>query len=145
MKPLKPSGLQASNRVPSEPAEWEAPIVYRGNRRVGMRNLQAIGAVRQPLQQLGNGANLGIAVWSSEFQPDFSTRHDWGFNDALFQAGYPGYNLGLSFKVQELQKNATGGPGYNMRMTVMPRYVKVQRVNRATGNPSYYNTQSAGS
>lgn len=145
MKPLKPSGLSASNRVPSEPHGWEAPIVHRGQNTDGMRYLYAIGNVRQPLQEVGHGTDLGIAVWSGEFQPEQNQRHNWGFYDRLFQAGYPGFNLGLSFKVAELQKNATGGPGYNMRMNVMPRFVKVQRVNRAGGGPQYYDTQSAGS
>jgi hypothetical protein len=103
--------------TPSEPTEWKAPVVYRGQREVGMRYLYARGAVRQPISPLGTGPDIGNAVWSSDFQPDFmGPIHDAGFNDALFQAGYPGFNLGLSFKVPVLPENATGGPGANIRM-----------------------------
>lgn len=31
-----------------------------------------------------------------------------GFNDALYQAGYPGFNLGISFAVQTLETNNAG-------------------------------------
>lgn len=104
--------------TPSEPTTWKAPVVMRGQRRVGMRYLYALGAVRQPISPIGTpGPDIGNAVWSSDFQPDFIGKiYDYGFNDALFQAGYPGFNLGLSFKVQNLQENATGGPGFNIKM-----------------------------
>lgn len=142
-KPPKPSAIASANRVPVESTTARAPVVMRGQRMNGMRYLWAHGAVRQPLQALGNGERLGVAVWSSEFQPDLiGPIHDAGFNDDLYQAGYPGFNLGLSFKVPTLQENATGGPGYNMRMNVIPRFTKVQRVQRATNTPSYYNTTS---
>jgi hypothetical protein len=123
--------LGTAYKIPSEPTEWQAPVVYRGQRENGMRYLYARGAVRQPISPLGTGPDIGNAVWSSDFQPDFLTLHDWGFNDALFQAGYPGFNLGLSFKVQTLQENATGGPGYNMRMRSPNIRVTIQRF--ATG------------
>jgi hypothetical protein len=81
-----------------------------------MRYLYARGAVRQPISPLGTGPDLGQAVWSSDFQPDLmGPIHDAGFNDSLFQAGYPGFNLGLSFKVQTLPQQVTG-PGYAMKM-----------------------------
>lgn len=114
-KPVTPSPVSSRQRVPSEPVTWKAPVVIRGQRRKGMRYLQALGAVRQPLSPLGTGPDLGVAVWSSEFQPDQVQRHDAGFNDALFQAGYPGFNLGLSFKVPKLP-TSVDGPGYAMRM-----------------------------
>ena len=115
-KPTAASPIASQLSTSSEPAEWKAPIVYRGNRMVGMRYLYARGAVRQPISPLGTGPDIGIAVWSSDFQPDQMTLRDYGFNDALYQAGYPGFNLGLSFKVQKLPENATGGPGYAMNM-----------------------------
>jgi len=90
---------------------------------------------RQPLQVVGHGPDVGVAVWSSEFQPNLEGPiHDAGFNDALYQAGYPGFNFGLSFKVQTLQTNATGGPGYNMRQVPRPQFKnKVLNVRRPRG------------
>src|SRR5215469_9474968 len=112
--------------VPAEPAAWKAPVVMRGQRRNGMRYLYAHGAVGQPISPLGTGPDVGVAVWSSEFQPDLiGPIYDAGFNDALFQAGYPGFNLGISFKVPVLQENATGGPGYNMKMRSPDIRVKI--------------------
>jgi hypothetical protein len=111
-KPVSPSPISSGMRVPSEPTTWKAPVVFRGNRMVGIRHLYARGAVRQPISPLGTGPDLGIAVWTSDFQPDdMGPIRNAGFNDALFQAGYPGFNLGLSFKVMKLPENQTGGPG----------------------------------
>src|SRR5215469_8620663 len=111
--------------VPSEPTAWKAPVVNRHQVRRGMRYLYALGAVRQPLSVLGTGPDVGQAVWTSSFQPFLSSLHDAGFNDALFQAGYPGFNLGLSFKVPTLPvsdaSGAIDGPGYAMRMTTRMR------------------------
>ena len=130
-KPVSPSPISSTLRPPSEPTEWKAPVVMRGQRRIGMRYLHSLGAVRQPLSPMGSpGPDIGQTVWVSDFQPDFTSRHDWGFNDALFQAGYPGFNLGLSFKVQKLPENQTGGPGYNMRAG------SPQRKNRIRFQPS---------
>jgi hypothetical protein len=142
MKPVKDTGIRSTNYIPSEPVGWKSPIVDRENRTVGMRYQYADGAVRQPLQDLGHGRKLGVAVWSSEFQPMFHTRHNWGFNDALFQAGFPGFNLALSFKAPQLVENPTGGPGYNLRQNARPRFTKVQRIGRAVNTPQYYNTTS---
>lgn len=111
-KPTAASPVSSHLGIPSEPTEWKAPVVFRGNRMVGIRHLYARGAVRQPISPLGTGPDLGVAVWTSDFQADqISPIHNAGFNDALFQAGYPGFNLGLSFKVQKLPTNFTGGPG----------------------------------
>lgn len=142
MKPPPVSSIASRNRVPSEPTTWKAPVVSRAQNTVGMRYLYAHGGLKQPISELGTGKKLGIAVWSSNEQPVLVSMHDAGFNDALFQAGYPGYNLGLSFKVPTLQENATGGPGYNMRMTVIPRFLKVQKVSQPNASPGRYNTQS---
>lgn len=85
-----------------------APIVNRRPRRNGMRYLYARGASAIPIQNVGAD---GIPYpHDSAFQPDnIGPIRDAGFNDALYQAGYPGYNLGLSFKVEKLQTNPTGG------------------------------------
>ena len=133
-KNLAPSPVAAQLAVPSEPTTWKAPVVMRGQRTVGMRYLWAHGAVRQPISPLGTGPDLGQAVWSSDFQPDqIGPIHDAGFNDALFQAGYPGFNLGLSFKVPTLQENPTGGPGQNMSMKSPNITIKLQNILSARG------------
>lgn len=119
--------------IPSEPTEWKAPVVYRGNRTAGMRYLYAHGAVRQPISPLGTGPDLGQAVWSSDFQPDLiGPIHDAGFNDALFQAGYPGFNLGLSFKVPVLPQQTTG-PGKNIHMRAPNVVIKIQNIASGKG------------
>jgi hypothetical protein len=118
-KPVSASPISGQLATPSKPVGWKAPIVARGQRRDGMRYLYARGSVRQPITAIGTaGPDNGQAVWNSDFQPDLiGPTHDAGFYDQLYCAGYPGFNLGLSFKVPVSQKQATGGPGYaNMRM-----------------------------
>lgn len=128
-----PSPLSSAQAVPSEPTTWKAPVVYRGNRTRGMRYLWAHGAVRQPISPLGTGPDIGNAVWSSSFQPDLvGPIHDAGFNDELFQAGYPGFNLGLSFKVQQNPSTGLGGgtgtgPG-NIKMHTPNITVRLQNI-----------------
>jgi hypothetical protein len=139
-KTLTPSPIASQCAIPSEPTEWKAPVVMRGDRVVGMRYLYARGAVAQPISPLGTGPDIGIAVWSSDANPDFmGPIHDAGFNDALFQAGYPGFNLGLSFKVPSFQarEQKTGGPGGgNMRMRSSNVRTFIQKVtnSKSTSN-----------
>jgi hypothetical protein len=78
-----------------------APVVSRVERTVGMRHDYVRGATRMPVRRLGAD---GIPVpWNSAAQPDdMGPIRNNHFNDALFQAGYPGFNLGLSFKVPNL-------------------------------------------
>jgi len=126
-KPVSPSPISSHMATPSEPTEWQAPVVHRGQRRIGMRYLYSHGGVRQPISQIGTpGPDIGNTVWISDFQPDQVTLKDWGFNDALYQAGYPGFNLGLSFKVQKLPENQTGGPDYNMRAGTSMRQFRIR-------------------
>lgn len=130
-KNLTPSPVSSQLGIPSEPTAWKAPVVYRGDRTVGMRYLYARGAVAQPISPLGTGPDIGVAVWSSDFQPDLiGPIHDAGFNDALFQAGYPGFNLGLSFKVPVSEKQPTG-PGHNMHMKSSNVTTHIQRIVRS--------------
>ena len=137
-KPTAASPIASHMAIPSEPTEWKAPVVLGGQRRNGMRYLYSRGGVRQPLSQIGTGGpDIGQTVWISDFQPDLVTLKDWGFNDALYQAGYPGFNLGLSFKVQTLPKNQTGGPGYNMRAGSSMR---VNKIRNQIGNVTYNRT-----
>lgn len=121
------SPLSSQQNVPTESVGWKAPVVYRGQRMTGMRYLYSRGGVRQPISQLGTGPDIGIATWNSDFQPDQVSLHDAGFNDALFQAGYPGFNLGLSFKVPVLPQQVTG-PGHNMHMKSSNVTINVQKI-----------------
>jgi hypothetical protein len=134
-KPAVSRAISAHMQVPTEPVTWKMPVVMRGQRRAGARYLDALGAVRQPISFLGSGPDIGIAVHSSAFNPDQVQRHDAGFNDALFEAGYPGFNLGLSFKVAQLSKSLDG-PGYAMRMRSPNVRVTISRLGR--------NTQASG-
>lgn len=100
------------------PPDWNGnvrrePIVQRAQRTVGMKYMYAVGATRMPIQRFG--ADGVPYPQDSAFQPNLTgIIHNAGFNYALYQAGYPGYNLGLSFKVQQTEYN-TGNPGWNMR------------------------------
>lgn len=115
-KSLSPSPISAHMAVPSEAVGRNGAVVMRGQRKAGMRYLWSRGSRRQPISPLGTGPDIGIATWDSAFQQDQVSLHDAGFNDALFEAGYPGFNLGLSFKVPVSEKQSSGGPGYGMRM-----------------------------
>lgn len=76
-------------------------VVLRAPRMKGMRYLYASGAMRMPIRRMG--ADGVPFPWRSNFQPVLhGPIHDAGFNDALYQAGYPGFNLGLSFKVDQI-------------------------------------------
>jgi hypothetical protein len=117
-------------------AEWlpdikQSPVVNRRPRMVGMRYLYAHGTVRQPVERLGNSMRPAPNI--SRYQQYLhGPIHDAGFNDALFQAGYPGFNLGLSFKVQTLQTQ--GGARLNMKSPITISQTRtVNKLGRATG------------
>ncbi|HEV2353201.1 MAG TPA: hypothetical protein VGR89_03075 [Puia sp.] len=112
-----PQTLSSHLNTPSETAEntHRAPYVLRGQDTRGMRYLYADMRQRQDISPLGTGPDIGVGVWSSEFQPKLGTLRDYGFYDLLYRAGYPGFNLGLSFKIEQTVRQITG-PGYNMRM-----------------------------
>lgn len=114
-----------------------APVVDRHERMVGMRYLYHRGAIPMPVNQgVTVTARRGVNVNMSAFNVnEMGPIHDAGFNDALFQAGYPGFNLGLSFKVQTLP-HSVSGPGYNMRMASTTRGSNtVNRLRRPSGKP----------
>lgn len=78
-------------------------VVLRAPRMVGMRYLYAFGhramnAVTR--DAAGATANPFISAFQRMLHGPIKNA---GFNDALYQAGYPGFNLGLSFAVQTLQ------------------------------------------
>lgn len=78
------------------------PVVTRRERLNGFRHLYSRGMTRMPVRRLG--ADGQPYPWDSGYQPNNQGPiRDATFNDALYQAGYGGYNLGLSFKVPTLQ------------------------------------------
>lgn len=120
-----------SNPVPPSPLSghltvgymesWDirrAPVVSRVERTVGMRHLYSYGADKQnPRNQGADGPSL---PWNSGFQKWFSgSIRNGHFNDALFQAGYPGFNLGLSFKVPNLQTQSAQATRPQVQAPVM--------------------------
>jgi hypothetical protein len=113
------STVQPTSRVTKYldvPPDWNGnvrrqPIVQRAQRTVGMQYLYSRGHTRMPIRRLG--ADGPPYPFNSAAEPDdMGPIRNAGFNRALFQAGYPGYNLGLSFKVPTLEsnpRNATQG------------------------------------
>jgi hypothetical protein len=97
------------------PPDWNGnvkrqPIVQRAERTIGMKYLYVRGAYPMPVHPLGAD---GMPIpWTSSFQRNvYGLIHNGGFNAAIFQAGYPGFNLGLSFKVPNINDQATTVPG----------------------------------
>jgi hypothetical protein len=135
--PQPNSPLTAQLTVPPEwlPDIARSPVVTRVPRMRGIWHLYARGAQRQPVERLGATAipRPNISTFNTS---DMGPIRDAGFNDALFQAGYPGFNLGLSFKVPTLPTQggprtnmSRGGPGNNRPSTA------VVRVSRPSGAP----------
>jgi len=117
-KPNRPTPLASTYVEPDEPAMnyLNAPVVSRHEVTAGMRYLYSDMRQVQKVSPLGTGPDLGVAVWSSSFQKVLGTLRDYGFYDLLFRAGYPGFNLGLSFKVQQNPSVGGQGPGNNIHM-----------------------------
>jgi hypothetical protein len=98
--PPPSSPLTSANAPPH--AYWHdirtRSYVQRMERTVGMRTVYARGMTRMPIRR--DGADGTPRPWNSAAnRNDMGTIRNCHFNDALFQAGYPGYNLALSFKV----------------------------------------------
>jgi hypothetical protein len=77
------------------------------------------GTTRMPIRRLG--ADGKPIPWNSAAQPlntgPIRNTHN---NDALFQAGYPGFNLGLSFKVPTLNTTNGGSGMVSATPSLMP-------------------------
>jgi len=101
-----PSPLSAHLAEPSGYlTRSNSAIVLRAPRMKGMRYLYQRGMTRMPVQH--TGASAVPYPWISNFnRNEQGPIRNGGFNDALFQAGYPGFNLGLSFKVPTLDNQA---------------------------------------
>lgn len=137
------SPLGTNYPIPSTQAMnyLNAPVVKRGQDTRGMRYLWADIRQRQPISPLGTGPDIGNAVWSSEFQPSLGSLRDYGFYDLLYRAGYPGFNLGLSFKMPVNPSVGANGPGMNIKMHAPPTNVIVNVLRRSSATP---NTRRAG-
>jgi len=135
-KPNSPSGIAGYHPVPSAPTDWKAPVVHRGQDTRGMRYLWARLSQRMPVSELGTGPDIGIGVWKSNFQAFQVSLRDYGFYDLLYRSGYPGFNLGLSFKVPVNPSVGTNSPGANIHMAPAPTRLRIQVLRRATGTPN---------
>jgi hypothetical protein len=104
--PQPTSPIGSNQQFPPSFSQYPAQnsaVVRRWPRMNGMRYLYARGATPQPINRLGQPGGVPPRPYISKFQPnDMGPIRDAGFNDALFQAGYPGFNLGLSFKVPSI-------------------------------------------
>jgi hypothetical protein len=107
-------------------------LVQRAERMIGMRYMYGLGSERMPIHPLG--ADGTPVPFTSAVQPmNHGPIHNGGFNDALFQAGYPGFNLGLSFKVPTLPQNQTVPTrGVQKSINITQKLI---RTGRATGQP----------
>lgn len=99
--PAPTSPLSDHLSAPKDFAWTGTPIVHRAPRMNGFRRLYSRGMDAMPIKRYGaDGTPL---PWTSSFQRNNEGPiRNGSFNDALYQAGYPGFNLGISFKVQTL-------------------------------------------
>lgn len=106
-------------------------VVLSAPRMNGMRYLYGRGMTHMPLQK--GAANAIQRPYISGAQPNLQGPiHDAGFNDALYQAGYPGFNLGLSFKVPTLPQNTQGQPiGMSRNINISQKLLKLRRAGGA--------------
>lgn len=135
---LQPSSPLAANNPPAVEYEGDirrAPIVNRRPRMRGMRTLYSRSMT--PMPSLDVTVRSGVNVNNSDFnRKDMGPIRNGHFNDALYQAGYPGINLGLSFKVQTLPTQVTGpGHGIFMKRFVPSSTNRVNPLARPSGSP----------
>lgn len=136
--PAATSPISGHMQVPTDfvslfPGNHDA-VVRRWPRMNGMRYLYARGMTRMPIQRLGAD---GVPVpWRSAFQRnDMGPIRNGGFNDALFQAGYPGFNLGLSFKVPTVTRGQNTPQVRSHTNTLRPASIAVNVLRRSSGAP----------
>lgn len=136
---VPPSGPSATVRVPPEwmPDITRAPVVQRRPRMNGIWHLYARNMQRQPYERIGQPGGNPQRPYISAFNAnDMGPIRNGGFNNALYQAGYPGFNLGLSFKVPTLPTQ--GGPRKNMDQggpQTVSQTRRTNRIRRSTGAP----------
>lgn len=107
-----------------------APVVGRRNRVKGMRFLYSHGnQTKRIFHMRATGA-----VESSTFQPQTNITAFAAYNDALYQAGYPGINLGISEKVPTIPPEALGTAPW--QMTPPPRWSRNIFTTRSYATPN---------
>jgi hypothetical protein len=129
--PIPENLVTGSNVYQNVPAVSTSPVsgsavVNRRERQLGNRFLYARGAKRiRQFIMMATGA-----VQSSQFQPYTSWTWDGSFDDCLYQAGYPGTNLGISEKVPTIPVDAINAP---WQMTARPRFRRSVVTTRSFG------------
>ncbi len=134
---VTPLGSEAINpsplfqNLPSQVsvAQDRSTVVSRKPRTIGQRFLYSRGGKRiRQFVMMATGR-----VQSSTFQP--TTAHTWisTFNDQIFQAGYPGRNLGISEKVPSINPQALGTQAFQQQPA--PRYTRSIFTNRSFSTP----------
>jgi hypothetical protein len=84
------------------------PIVHRRERMQGYRINYSRGVIAMPVRR--DGADGTPRPWvSAANRNERGPIREGSYNDRWFQAGYPGFNLGLSFKVPTLDTLPSGG------------------------------------
>lgn len=141
---VAPSPLSDSMQVPPEwmPDIKRAPVVRRVPRLGGFRTLYSRAMQRQPYERLGQPGGNPQKPYVSAFNPnDMGPIRNGHFYDRLYQAGYPGFNLGTSFKVQRIVGPADGrrnaGLSQGGPQTVSGNR-KVNKLSRSSGAPPNY-------
>jgi hypothetical protein len=135
--PVAVSPISSQLSVPPDwmPDTRRAPIVSRVERMNGIWHLYARGARRQPYERVGQPGGVPPRPNISSFQPNnMGPIRNGGFNNSLYQAGYPGFNLGLSFKVPSIK--TMGGPRTNFNSPItISQSRSINRLRRSTGAP----------
>lgn len=127
--------------VPASTNRTGSPVVSRADRRDGLRYYYSHGGIQMPVNGVPRPGAGGVL--SSAHQTVLVQLHDWVTNNAWFAAGYP-RNMGYSFRAQQLQTKATGGPT-SAAMQQKPVFARVQRVPRYSVVPNRYPTRAARS
>jgi hypothetical protein len=103
-------------------------VVNRRERQLGLRFLYAVGAkrIRQFIMQATG------QVQSTQFQPLTSWTWSAAFDDAHWQMGWPGTNLGWSLKVPTIPQAALGTAPWQMQPR--PQWRRSIITNRSYGS-----------
>lgn len=128
-----PEMLVTRNNVSQNvPAQSQTPVqgsmvVNRRERQLGMRYLYARGAkVISQFVMMATGR-----VQSTAFQPKTAWTWSAAFDDASWQFGWPGTNLGISLKVPTIPKEALGTAPWQMQPR--PQWRRSVITNRSYG------------
>jgi hypothetical protein len=151
--------MHSSNySVPSTAPKLRAFFKSNMWRMDGIINNWAWGATDQGAHtaSLPYGGGMDGTVRSTNYQRILVQLHDWQLNrkwyvcwngngGGVFSNSNPLRYEYPSFRVPQINVSLTGGPGVpTQRMQSTPRYTAVQKVQKYTANPRYYNTTSQG-